>query len=164
MSEDSNKTMIEEYLLHQLTFEGVVYKPNGRAYDSTAALVLEHGRDFRLGEPPTVEEKMPFGECYKNAFNLAEYNDELTYVEGFASEPLCGIPLQHAWVVDRHGVVIDFTWDTQGDEYFGIPLTVEYVREQLVLTEVWGAFTYDSEALEKGLSKEAIEVKETWQD
>jgi hypothetical protein len=46
--------------------------------------------------------------CYSNAAQLAlDHPDKYTYVEGYV---LAGIiPVHHAWVVDRHGRVIDLT-------------------------------------------------------
>lgn len=63
--------------------------------------------------------KMEMGQCYRNAFQLASTDPEnLTYCEGFAMVPDL-IPLEHAWVVDKKGRVIDPTW-SDGSDYFGV--------------------------------------------
>jgi hypothetical protein len=63
--------------------------------------------------------KMEAGQCYRNAFHLTLSDPgKLTYCEGFAMSPGL-IPLEHAWVVDHNGSVIDPTWD-KGCDYFGV--------------------------------------------
>lgn len=46
--------------------------------------------------------------CYSNALALAQEWEGLVYVEGYAHLGL--IPLQHAWVEDEEGRIIDPTW------------------------------------------------------
>jgi len=79
--------------------------------------------------------------CYQNAGSVAlgfhgDY-PELTYVEGYAIPADVGIPLQHAWLVDKDGNVIDRTW-RDGVAYFGIPIPSENLRRIVLRTGVWG--------------------------
>ncbi len=38
------------------------------------------------------------------------------------------IPLQHAWLLDANGYVIDPTWEPSGSCYLGIPLATSWVK------------------------------------
>lgn len=85
--------------------------------------------------------------CYANAWDLAMGNPlEYTYVEGFAVPEGIGIPLEHAWVIDRQGFVVDNTWDG-GVEYFGIPMKLSAVTEIIMEKETYGVLTWDSSAI-----------------
>lgn len=67
--------------------------------------VLERGRPYKV----IRNDKLDFGpakNCYGNAALVALYNDEYTYVEGWATGI---IPVHHAWVEDADGNAIDVT-------------------------------------------------------
>ena len=81
-------------------------------------LLSEFGRQW-TPKRNKLTGKMEPGRCYKNAYQLVASNpDKYVYCEGFAMSPGL-IPLEHAWVVDRHGHAIDPTWD-KGADYFGV--------------------------------------------
>jgi len=94
--------------------------------------LLLNGREYAFG-PASFEGKR--GEvhgCFMNAFHLAYENPAMTYVEGKVS---ChGLPLDHAWCVDKDGFVIDPTLEDKGQtlEYFGVPLRTDYVQKAFV--------------------------------
>jgi hypothetical protein len=48
--------------------------------------------------------------CYENCQIIAFEVDDLTYVEGWAIEAQYGLPLEHAWLVDGEGNIVDPTW------------------------------------------------------
>ncbi|ULJ72584.1 hypothetical protein [Rhizobium gallicum] len=50
-------------------------------------------------------------QCFCNATAFALVRDDVTYVEGFALDPALPIPMEHAWLIDAIGQVIDPTWD-----------------------------------------------------
>lgn len=85
--------------------------------------------------------------CYANAWDLASGEPlKYTYVEGFAVPGGIGIPLEHAWVIDREGFVVDNTWD-EGVEYFGVPMNLSKVTEIIMDKETYGVLTWDSRKL-----------------
>jgi len=77
--------------------------------------------------PPEVRRRQR-GACYRNALVLTTKRSSSRYVEGFAVSRTCPyIVIDHAWVVDLDGAVIDPTWaDPKTREvgllYFGVPL------------------------------------------
>ncbi|WP_276117994.1 hypothetical protein [Pararhizobium qamdonense] len=74
--------------------------------------------------------------CYANATAYALTNSDLMYAEGYAIEPELPIPIQHAWLVDRSGTVIDPTWrDANHHVYFGIAFKTEFLAEMLEKTD-----------------------------
>ena len=89
--------------------------------------------------------------CFDNAFRIALKNASLKYCEGFA----CSIiPVEHAWLVDQDGSVIDPTWwrlQPRPQHYFGVviqtasvlrarrenpwePIWCQMIRSQLAVT------------------------------
>jgi hypothetical protein len=108
--------------------------------------VLTHGSDYAPGERPADVPQMRMGDCFRNAFILAQMRRRLTYVEGWA---LFFIPTHHAWCIDAEGRVVDPTWvddDPRFTElwaarcYVGVPFTLSFLYRQQVRTERWGVF------------------------
>lgn len=123
---------------------------SGLTYESIEALVLAYGKDWKAqntaDNAAAIESHgLSMGElrnCYANAASIAIGNEELTYVEGYAMPMYPPLPVQHAWLVDKGGNVIDVTWgqggiDT-GVEYVGIPFDADAVRRSARESEVWG--------------------------
>jgi hypothetical protein len=103
-----------------------------QTFGATTAL-MRYGQDFRpqtrtptwlrLGEPRN---------CFNNAATYAVVRSDVHYAEGYALEPELPIPVQHAWLVDRYGRVIDPTWtDTKHHVYFGLVFKREFVLNML---------------------------------
>jgi hypothetical protein len=99
-------------------------------------------------------------ECYSNAYHLASSNQDLTYIEGYALMPKLGIPLEHAWCIDKANNVIDPTWKTPGIEYFGIPFNLRFVDRVISGTETYGVLDFTSpiirDAYDHGWSADAL--------
>lgn len=78
-------------------------------YRSYQELVLKHG-EVRSAPPQTDEflEIMEPRQCYWNAYTTVMEYREYTYVEGYAQ--MMFMPVQHAWLEDPDGQVIDPTW------------------------------------------------------
>lgn len=57
----------------------------------------------------------------------------LRYFEGQANTKTLGVPLEHAWLVDKEGKVWDATWK-DGDDYFGVEIPSSFVRENVLKT------------------------------
>lgn len=55
------------------------------------------------------------------------------YFEGQANTKSLGVPLEHAWLVDKDDRVWDATWK-DGDDYFGIEIPAEYIRKNILAT------------------------------
>lgn len=70
--------------------------------------------------------------CFNNAAAYAITRNDVLYAEGYAFEPGLPMPVQHAWLVNLAGEVIDPTWDDTKDHvYFGIPFRRSFVAETL---------------------------------
>lgn len=102
-------------------------------------IVLQHGKPFTPPAAPRPKgiRKGADKQCYRNAYLLA-FQMDWTYVEGFAIPDCVPIPLQHAWVIDSQGNLIETTWDTPGIEYFGIPLEWDFIHKTLLDTKRYG--------------------------
>lgn len=76
-------------------------------------------------------------QCYANAGRIA-LDGNMTYVEGYVS--IYGVPVAHAWVLNKQGMVIDPTLDSHKSilEYYGIPIQADYLRQTVLRTKVWG--------------------------
>lgn len=85
---------------------------------------LELGRRGRMGQ------------CYGNAFLLAQRNPSLLYVEGVAGE----YRLDHAWCIDAAGLVLDPTWRETEGQYFGVPLLLPVVARWILDVNGFGPF------------------------
>jgi len=90
---------------------------------------LYHGRDWYWQPHPAWCSLGKLGRCGQNSIRLCLERPELTYVEGVAWT-LKGL-IQHSWVVDRNGRIIDPTWGDKEDHhpYFGVPFKTAYVRQ-----------------------------------
>jgi hypothetical protein len=84
---------------------------------------------------------MPAGvrrQCYGNCVKalvaaMGARRDDIHYAEGYAiSKVGLPIPIQHAWLVDGKGRVIDPTWRDHADHlYFGVAFDTEFVIRML---------------------------------
>lgn len=127
--------MLDEYFQSFSQLESVIKRP-GFQYGSCESFVAANGRSF-IATP--LHKDFKFGtqkECFKNAFNLAnEHEDILVYCEGYAHSI---IPTLHAWCVDKDGIVYDNTWRDGGEEYFGIPFDLNFVRKFIIKRKKYG--------------------------
>jgi hypothetical protein len=102
--------------------------------------ILTRGRIWTPAPLPGAFRRGQGGQCYSNAAKLALKRPELTYVEGYASHN-GRFPLQHAWVVDFKGWVVDPTWEKPASsQYFGVPFATSFVRKRLAETGIFGLF------------------------
>lgn len=110
--------------------------PKGYA-TSHDRMLLEHGQAFPTNADTYKGKRGTKHHCYENSAKKAFADSSLTYVEGYMT--VHGIPLEHAWVVDKKGYVIDPTITAGGVKgYFGIPMTTEFVRDTGLRTGYWG--------------------------
>ena len=128
--------MVKEFLEQMTKMIKSMNRQNGWKYSCMEEFVLENGKLSTDVAGKVKRGKMK--ECFKNAFQLADrYEDELTYVEGFAVSK--GVPLHvlHAWCVDKQKKVHDPTWK-DGAEYFGVEFDLMYVRKVIVQRKHYG--------------------------
>lgn len=99
-----------------------------RRYSPEMAL-LAYGRDWKPSEASPAWLVMgPKRNCFANALAYAVDRSDVYYVEGYAVDRQLGIPMEHAWLVDNRGSVIDPTWDDpEENDYFGIAFKREFV-------------------------------------
>ena len=105
-------------------------------------LMKESARSYKFDDKSFQGNRSTQHKCYQCAGQKALYDSNLTYVEGYIS--VHGVPIEHAWVVDKDGRVIDPTLkDGKGVKaYLGIPLQTEYLREAILRTKHWGMISY----------------------
>jgi len=125
--------MVKNFLKQMTKLVG---KRKGWKYSCFEAFVLKNGEPFVVNGIKVKRGKIK--ECFKNAFYLADYNPDLTYVEGYAIFSGIGLPVLHAWCVDKDGKVYDPTWKTLGDEYFGVKFDIEFVRKTILARRRFG--------------------------
>lgn len=102
-------------------------------------LILEHGQAFPTNADTYKGKRGTPHRCFENSAKHALQNPDLdlTYVEGYMT--VSGVPLKHAWTVDRKGFVIDPTITAGAAKgYFGVPFTKEYVHNTAMRTKYWG--------------------------
>lgn len=99
--------------------------------------LLKYGKrmDIVVDRPLRIPEGLR-RECYGNcvkALLLNQADDDLFYAEGYAAgRGGLWIPVQHAWLVDQHGQVIDPTWEDATDNaYFGVVFRRTFVCDML---------------------------------
>lgn len=124
---DLHAELIEEIKSHVEQFAALE-----RSFGPSIA-VLKYGSSFKpLAGRPRWLNLGQARDCFNNATAYAAVRDDVLYAEGYALEPELPLPVQHAWLVDRQGNVMDPTWkDTRDHAYFGIAFKQEFVREQL---------------------------------
>ena len=127
--------------------------------ETPGSLLQKHGRGFYFDQDTYKIKHGDQGLCYQNAGRLALYEGhKYTYVEGFVS--VHGVPIQHAWVVEKAtGKIKDPTIkDAEGiGGYFGIPFKEDYVRTVALRSKMWGVISVSSNLpLFKGKDKDYI--------
>lgn len=99
--------------------------------------LIAHGKQYteRRPDPRTGPPK----QCFQNAFELAQADRSLRYVEGVA----CGIiPVDHAWCVTAEGIVIDPTWSIDlGSDYYGVEIPLKTLYRLRLLSEAYSVFS-----------------------
>lgn len=116
-------------------------KSHLESYFEFAQFVLKHGKRYEAQPLPKEFSRMPYHDCFKTAANLAGVGRG-TYVTGI------GIwnynPMPHAWIIDSNERVIDPTWDDpEKNEYYGIVIPTDMLREELHRCKRWELLRID---------------------
>lgn len=103
---------------------------------TTFSLVAKLGMNFKTAPKLEWVELGPPKNCFENA-TLFAVGRNLAYVEGFIA--VHGVPIHHAWCVNFQGDVIDPTIpDPERWEYFGIPMSIDFVLDTAEQTQMYG--------------------------
>lgn len=106
--------------------------------------MLQYGRSYTIGPHTYLGPRDEPKACFKNATHLAIFDSRLTYVEGYMD--MYGVPIQHAWLSDADGFVIDPTIRNNDDnrisEYFGVPFITDYVEKACMANGIYGILDY----------------------
>jgi hypothetical protein len=103
-----------------------------------AKFILDSGREFAPGPLTYKGRKKRARQCFMNATQAA-FDDPrgLRYAEGFMT--IHGVPIHHAWNVDRDGNLIDLTIrDGLEHHYFGVEFANDYLLESMHANGVYG--------------------------
>ena len=98
-----------------------------------ATALSKYGETF-LARPAGPEWLLPGPKraCFSNSVSYATTREDVFYAEGYAIDPEVPIPIQHPWLFDREGAVIDPTWDNAREHAcFGIAFTQSFASEVL---------------------------------
>lgn len=143
---DAQDKAIEEILTYLKTIETLRSSHPYAGFTSPETFMLRHGKPWRMNDKTFDGERGEVHGCYMNAYRLMDSNSKMTYVEGYVN--LGGLPIQHAWCVDKNGNVIDptLTAPVPGKTivpigYFGIPFNRNYVYATAVKTGVYGVLS-----------------------
>jgi hypothetical protein len=87
--------------------------------------------------PARMKSLMP-SRCFSNAQRavvsaVLAGRKPLTYAEGYACSGglAVPVPMQHAWLIDDEGRVVDQTWRSpETSTYFGVAFTTEYIMDK----------------------------------
>jgi len=128
---------LREYLMTISKFHSLHNKKH--RYNSPESFILNNGKEYskihnydlgKIGKPK---------QCYANAGTQAvesEYfKTKFRYVEGYAFGSI--LPVSHAWLIDNNEVVIETTWKSNGDAYFGVEIPMHYLRSITCKNNRW---------------------------
>lgn len=128
---------LTDYLKMLAAFPGLP-KEDGYHSNNVAAFILNHGTNMADIMPVPKSRMGKIKECYSNATHLAISDPRYVYCEGYA---IGIIPVPHAWCLVEHGhkwFVWDNTWREPGDEYYGVPITTDYLRHAVIKSKHYG--------------------------
>ena len=101
-----------------------------------ALFVHTNGQEYYADEASFRGPRGQVHACFMNAGKIALDSDRLTYVEGYVA--IHGLPIEHAWLTDGDGHVIEPTIRNALPVYYGVEFTTDYLRATILRTETWG--------------------------
>lgn len=119
-----------------------IRKPKGRKFYFSYDLIYKQGSFFQIGDHSFTELYCRKKMCYKNSLDICLLHPhKYRYVEGFAFSDE-NLPLmEHAWLINEKGDVIDPTWN-EGVAYKGIVFPTEYVLKKVREYESYGILNF----------------------
>jgi hypothetical protein len=127
----------------------IVADVHGRAMPkgmmTPASLLLRHGQPFIANDKTYEGERLPPHMCYMNSFHDMLDHPDRDYVEGYIL--VHGVPIEHAWTVDKSGQIYDRTikgLDPNISGYFGIPFNRDYVLKSTLKNGYYGLLGHNS--------------------
>lgn len=119
-----------------------------------------------LSEKLSIENSCEIKQCYRNAWIATCGKRNLRYFEGFVASKSIPIPIQHAWLIDTDGKVVDPTLiingdrmvkqlrkmgikdhtprgNRLGDDYFGMEIPIDFVNKMTFKKKITGEWLLD---------------------
>lgn len=126
------------------TVAGFQEKSMPAGMSSPPGFILKNGYPYTVNEKTYEGKRAPMHECYKNATLDVLNHPDRDYVEGYVS--VHGVPIEHAWTVDKTGQVYDSTVrpGQEIDGYYGVPFSSEYVLQASLKNKVYGLLGMES--------------------
>jgi hypothetical protein len=127
---------LEREAAHRLAIEHYIGMLAGMSAQAPfGQFMLDHGSYHEATPLPSRFKSLMPTRCYSNAQSavvraVSAGREPLTYAEGYACPRTLPYPIQHAWLVDDEGRVVDQTWSHPEEcTYFGVLFTTEYIME-----------------------------------
>jgi hypothetical protein len=145
MTKITDQHSITDYLAINREFVERHHKPRPDwKHQSYYGLILDEGRHWSPED--LADARVMAGvpkQCYKNAADRAcASSGEYVYWEGWAW-PKGLIPVEHAWVTDVNGVLVETTWRVVATEYVGVTFDDLTLRKKLVGQSYYGLLNND---------------------
>lgn len=110
------------------------WDPASRRFFNNYELILALGEEFNGRPRPADWPRMTPNECFGNCWDVVVSGTPgVTYYEGLVVSRALGIPLEHAWLVDDDGRVIEVTLPEDvcnaNTQYFGVAIDTEVLLE-----------------------------------
>ena len=136
---------IEQYI--QMLIE--MYSQNSNHWESIAKcyeFFLENGAKLtEIDREASIKEGLgkEAKQCYGNCQGIALYRKDLTYYDGYC---MSVIPLEHAWLVNEDGEIVDPTLGIpfrgkdmlpEKADYIGLPIPRAYIQKIIFGESIW---------------------------
>ena len=121
---------ISDYLKQQVESTPEFYRKPNCKYWRFEQLVLDCGRKMDPDENNSIERGLPKS-CYWNCQQLVIKQPELIYCEGYAISQNVGFPFPHGWLLNSEGKLLEPTWESPGEAYWGVAFDWEWVQALL---------------------------------
>jgi hypothetical protein len=123
--------------------------------------------DEKISEKLSLQHDCQIKECYRNSWIATCGRPDLKYFEGFVASEEIPIPIEHSWIVNADGKVIDLTLiingdrlgkqlkknygineksdrrSRLGDEYFGLQIPTDFVNKMCFKNKITGTFLFE---------------------
>jgi uncharacterized protein len=135
-SREKQTDAVADIVDHLRAFNQVMKMPEGR--QSKYGFILQHGTPYMANSKTYAGKRGEMKLCFMNASHDALDHKDRTYVEGFIT--VHGVPIEHAWTVDKTGQIYDTTIrpDVRIAGYYGVPFTRDYLMHAMGENGVYG--------------------------